>query len=41
MAVEVDCLAWRLWKREQAAQKEQGKGKGQPVADAEPQTFEV
>ena len=41
MAVEADCIAWRLWKHEQAAQKGYGKGKGQPVVDAPPQTFEV
>ena len=40
-AVEADCIAWRLWKHEQAAQKGYGKGKGQPVVDAPPQTFEV
>ena len=41
MAVEADCIAWCLWKQEQAAQKGKGKGKGQPADDAPPQTFEV
>ncbi len=42
MAVEADCIAWRLWKQEQAAQKGEGKGKGQPDDNAMiPQTFEV
>ena len=41
MAVEADCIAWRLWKEEQAAQKGKGKGKGQPVVDTTMQTFEV
>ena len=41
MAVEADCIAWRLWRQEQAAQKGHGKGKGQPDDEAPPQTFEV
>ena len=42
MAQEADCIAWRLWRAEQAAQKGKGKGKGQPEVNATiPQTFEV
>ena len=42
MAKEADCIAWRLWKAEQAAQTGKGKGKGQPEVNATiPQTFEV
>ena len=42
MAQEADCIAWRLWQDEQAAQKGKGKGKGRPGNAATiPQTFEV
>ena len=42
MAKEADCIAWRLWKAEHAAQTGKGKGKGQPEVNATiPQTFEV
>ena len=42
MAQEADCIAWRLWQDEQAAQKGKGKGKGRPENTAAvPQTFEV
>ena len=41
-AQEADCIAWRLWKAEQAAQTGKGKGKGQPEVNATiPQTFEA
>ena len=42
MAQEADCIAWRLHKAEQAAQRNKGKGKGQPDNTAAvPQTFDV
>ena len=42
MAQEADCIAWRLHKAEQAAQRSKGKRKGQPDNTATgPQTFDV
>ena len=41
MAQEADCIAWRLHQAEKAAQRNKGKGKGQPDTDARPQTFDV
>ena len=42
MAQEADCIAWNLHKAEQAAQRNKGKGKGQPDSTAAvPQTFDV
>ena len=40
MAQEADCIAWRLHRAEQAAQRK-GKGTGQPETDARSQTFDV
>ena len=43
MAQEADCIAWRLWRAEQAAQAGKGKGKGatRTVNATIPQKLEV